>query len=39
MSADMVILGKDILTVPTETIMNVPIDMTMVGGKIVYQGA
>jgi predicted amidohydrolase YtcJ len=35
----MVILGKDILAVPTETIMNVPIDMTMVGGKIVYQGA
>jgi hypothetical protein len=37
--ADMMILGKDILKVPTETIMNVPIDMTMVGGKIVYQGA
>ncbi len=31
--ADMVVLGKDILTVPKETI----IDMTIVGGKIVYK--
>jgi len=35
--ADMVVLGKDILTVPTETIINIPIDMTIVGGRIVYQ--
>jgi len=35
--ADMVILGEDILTVPTETIVNIPIDMTMVGGRIVYN--
>ncbi len=35
--ADMVVLGKDILTVPTETIVDIPIDMTIVGGKIGYQ--
>lgn len=35
--ADMVVLGEDILTVPTSTIMDVPIDMTIIGGKIVYQ--
>jgi len=35
--ADMVVLGQDILTVPTETIIDIPIDMTIVDGKIVYQ--
>ncbi|MFC2005428.1 amidohydrolase [Chloroflexota bacterium] len=35
--ADMVVIGKDILTVPTETIIDIPIDMTIVDGKIVYQ--
>lgn len=35
--ADMVVLGKDILSVPTETIIDIPIDMTIVGGKIVYH--
>ncbi len=35
--ADMVVLGKDILTVPTEEIIDIPIDMTFVGGKIVYE--
>jgi len=35
--ADMVVLGQDILTVPTETIIDIPIDMTIVNGKIVYQ--
>jgi predicted amidohydrolase YtcJ len=35
--ADMVVLGKDILSVPTETIINIPIDMTIVGGEIVYE--
>jgi hypothetical protein len=35
--ADVTVLGKDILTVPPETIMDIPIDMTIVGGKIVYQ--
>ncbi len=35
--ADMVVLGKDILTVPTEEIIDIPIDMTFVGGKLVYE--
>jgi hypothetical protein len=35
--ADVVVLAKDILTVPTETIIDIPIDMTIVGGKIAYQ--
>lgn len=35
--ADMVILGKDILTVPTEEIIDIPIDITIVEGKVVYQ--
>lgn len=35
--ADMVVLGKDILTVPPETIMDIPVDMTIVDGRIVYQ--
>jgi predicted amidohydrolase YtcJ len=35
--ADFVILGKDILTVPTEEIKNITIDATIVEGKIVYE--
>ncbi|UCH02276.1 MAG: amidohydrolase [Candidatus Bathyarchaeota archaeon] len=35
--ADIVVLGKDILSVSPESIINIPIDMTIVGGKIVYQ--
>ena len=35
--ADFVVLGEDILTVPPERIINVPIDMTIVGGRIVSQ--
>jgi predicted amidohydrolase YtcJ len=35
--ADIVILGEDILTVPTETIIDIPIEMTIVDGKVVYQ--
>ncbi len=35
--ADMVILGEDILTVPTETIIDIPVEMTIVDGKIVYE--
>jgi len=35
--ADLVVLGKDLLTVPPETIIKIPIDMTMVAGRIVYQ--
>jgi predicted amidohydrolase YtcJ len=35
--ADMVILGQDILTVPTESIIDIPIEQTIINGKIVYQ--
>jgi hypothetical protein len=35
--ADMVILGKDILTVSPETIIDIPIDTTIVNGRVVYQ--
>jgi predicted amidohydrolase YtcJ len=35
--ADMVVLGQDILSVPPETIIDTPIDMTIVGGRIVYR--
>jgi predicted amidohydrolase YtcJ len=35
--ADMVVLGEDLLTVPEETIIDIPIDMTIIGGKIVYK--
>jgi len=35
--ADFVVLGDDILNVPSERIINVPIDMTIVGGRIVSQ--
>lgn len=35
--ADMVVLGKDILTVPPETIIDIPIDATILNGEIVYS--
>jgi predicted amidohydrolase YtcJ len=35
--ADMVVLGKDILTVPPETIIDIPIDTTILNGEIVYS--
>jgi hypothetical protein len=35
--ADLVVLGEDILTVPTETIIDIPIDMTIVGGKVIHD--
>jgi predicted amidohydrolase YtcJ len=35
--ADMVVLGEDILTVPTEKIIDIHIDITLVEGKVVYQ--
>ena len=35
--ADMVVLGEDILTVPTEKIIDIPVDITLVEGKVVYQ--
>jgi hypothetical protein len=34
---DMVVLGKDLLTEPPETILNTPVDMTIVGGKVVFE--
>ena len=34
--ADMVVLGRDILKVPHEEIIDIPIDMTLVDGKMVY---
>ena len=34
--ADLVVLGRDILTVPKEEIRKIPILMTMIGGKFVY---
>jgi len=35
--ADMVVLGEDILTVPQGEIIDIPIDTTIVDGKIVYE--
>ena len=34
--ADLVVLGRDILTVPKEEIRDIPVLMTMIGGKFVY---
>ena len=34
--ADFVVLGEDILTVPTERIIDIPIDMTLVDGNVAY---
>ncbi|MGD2200877.1 MAG: amidohydrolase [Candidatus Bathyarchaeota archaeon] len=36
--ADMVVLGKDILTVSLEEIINIPIEMTIVDGRVIYRG-
>jgi predicted amidohydrolase YtcJ len=35
--ADIVVLGEDILTVSPERIVDIPIDMTIVDGKVVYE--
>jgi hypothetical protein len=35
--ADLVVLGKDFMTVPEDEIGKIPVLMTMVGGQIVYQ--
>jgi predicted amidohydrolase YtcJ len=35
--ADFVVLGKDILAIPTEEIKDIPVDVTIVDGKIVYE--
>jgi hypothetical protein len=37
--ADMVVLGRDLLTAPPETIIDIPIDITIVDGRIVYSRA
>ncbi|MBX5490279.1 MAG: amidohydrolase [Chloroflexi bacterium] len=34
--ADLVVLGDDPLTCPTEAIRNLPVELTMVGGRIVH---
>jgi hypothetical protein len=35
--ADLVVLGQDILTVPAERILEIPIDMTLVDGRVVFE--
>ena len=35
--ADMVILGRDLLTAPPETIKDIPVDTTILGGRIIHQ--
>ena len=35
--ADMVVLGEDILTVPTERIIDIPVEMTIMNGRVVYR--
>jgi predicted amidohydrolase YtcJ len=35
--ADMVVLSKDILTIPPREILRTSVEMTILGGKIVYQ--
>ncbi len=35
--ADFVILGRDIFTIPVQEIKDVPIDATIVGGKVVFE--
>jgi predicted amidohydrolase YtcJ len=35
--ADMVVLGEDILTIKTEKIKDIPIEMTIINGEVVYQ--
>jgi predicted amidohydrolase YtcJ len=35
--ADMVVIDRDILSVPHEEIKDIRVEMTIVGGEIVYQ--
>ena len=35
--ADMLVLGEDLLTVPAETIKDIPIDTTIIDGRVVYR--
>jgi predicted amidohydrolase YtcJ len=37
--ADMVVLSKDILTVPDDEIRDARVDLTILGGKVVYKAA
>ncbi len=35
--ADLIVVSKDILTIPEDQIKDIKVDMTMIGGKIVYK--
>ena len=35
--ADIVVLSKDIMTIPAEEILTTKVELTIVGGKIVYD--
>jgi len=35
--ADFTVYGRDILTVPTMELIDVPVDMTIVDGNVVYD--
>jgi len=35
--ADMVVLPEDLLTVSPEKVLNMKVDMTIVGGKVLYE--
>ena len=35
--ADMVVLGEDLMTVSEETIVDIPVDLTIVNGKVVFE--
>ncbi len=37
--ADLVVLGKDYMSVPEDEIADIPVVMTLVGGKIVFEGS
>lgn len=39
MLADMVVLAEDLLTIDPERIMDVAVDMTIVGGRVLYERA
>ena len=37
--ADMIVLDRDVLTVPDAQLLETKVDMTFVGGKLVYERA
>jgi len=37
--ADLVVLSRDIMTVPAQEILATRVEMTMVGGAVAYQGS